>query len=139
MGQSADYFLAPQPNAQPPDPQAKSAGFALWQAAGVPIFQVNIQGGAHYEWSLLPGFPASDWIPGQNEGGWGQPLARHYTLAWMDRWLKVRGEPGYDDADERLLADADWRERMSFYYPSARDYPDRKKKRQVLADIRKGC
>jgi dienelactone hydrolase len=138
MGQSADYFLAPTPNSQPPDALAKSAGFLLWQDAGVPAFQVQIQGGAHYEWSLLPGFPTSDWVPG-SDGGWGQPLARHYTLAWMDRWLKVKGEPGYDDADARLLDDAAWRERMSFYYVSSRDYPARDGKRRVLADIRKGC
>jgi hypothetical protein len=138
MGQSADYFLAPTANAQPPDPQAKSAGFNLWVAAGVPAYQVQIQGGAHYEWSLLPGFPASDWEPG-GAGGWGQPLARHYTLAWLDRWLKLPGEPGYDSADARLLADADWRERMSFYYPSSRAYPARDSSPRVLGDIRKGC
>ena len=139
MGQSADYSLVPVPNREPPDPQAKSAGFLLWQAAGVPVFQVQIQGGAHYEWSLLPAFPASDWIPGSDEGGWGQPLARHYTLAWMDRWLKAEGEPGYDNADARLLADADWRERMSFYYDSSRDYPSRDGLRQMLLDLKRGC
>jgi hypothetical protein len=138
MGQSADYFLAPTPNAQPPDPQAKSAGFNLWVAAGLPAYQVQIQGGTHYEWSLLPGFPASDWEPG-GTGGWGQPVARHYTLAWMDRWLKKKGERGYDDADARLLADADWRERMSFYYPSSRSFPDRTGTRHVRGDIRRGC
>jgi hypothetical protein len=138
MGQSADYFLAPTPNTQPPDPDAKSAGFLFWQGAGVPAFQVQIQGGAHYEWSLLPTFPTSDWIPG-SDGGWGQPLARHYTLAWLDRWLKKKGEIGYDDADARLLDDAAWRQRMSFYYRSARDYPPRKGERQVAGDIRRGC
>lgn len=139
MGQSADYFLAPAPFAQPPDPLAKSAGFAAWVAAGVPAFQVQIQGGAHYEWSLLPGFPASDWVPGADEGGWGQPLARHYTLAWLDRWLKVPGEPGHDDADARLTDDAGWRERMSFYFDSSRDFPGRDGVPRRAARIRQGC
>jgi hypothetical protein len=139
MGQSADYFLAPSPNTAPPNPDAKSAGFLLWQSAGVPAFQVQIQGGAHYEWSLLPTFPTSDWIPGSDTGGWGQPLARHYTLAWMDRWLKKGGEPGFLDADARLTDDAAWRERMSFYYRSSRDYPDRDGVRQVRNNIRSGC
>jgi hypothetical protein len=139
MGQSADYFLAPAPNAQPPDPQGKSAGFNLWREAGVAAFQVQVQGGAHYEWSLLPGFPASDWVPGEDQGGWGQPLARHYTLAWMDRWLKLPGEPGYADADARLLDDAAFRERMSFYYASSRAYPSRDGRWQVRADLRRGC
>ncbi len=139
MGQSADYFLAPTPNTAPPNPDGKSTGFLLWQSAGVPAFQVQVQGGAHYEWSLLPTFPTSDWIPGSDIGGWGQPLARHYTLAWMDRWLKKGGEPGFLDADARLLDDAAWRERMSFYYRSSRDYPARDGGRQVLGDIRRGC
>jgi hypothetical protein len=140
MGQSADYFLAPTPNTQPPDADGKRAGYLLWRDAGVPAMQLNIQGGAHYEWSLLPGFPTSDWIAGQDTGGWGQPLARHYTLAWLDRWLKKGGEPGFDDADARLLDDAAWRERMSFYYKSSRSFPGRGNARHdVRDDIRRGC
>ncbi len=138
MGQSGDYFLAPTPYTEPPDPDGKRAGFLNWQASGVPAMQVNVRGGAHYEWSLLPGFPATSWEAG-GDGGWGNPMARHYTLAWFDRWLKLPGEPGYETADARLTADADWRERMSFYFPSSYDYPARDGTRQHCEDILREC
>jgi len=132
MGQSADYFLAPSPYTSPPDPQGKNAGFNGWAEAGVPTYQVNVRGGTHYEWSLLPGFPTSSW-------DWGNPMAEHYSLAWLDRWLKVPGEEGYDTADARLLSDADWTDRMSFYFTSARAYPSRDGTMQTCADIKAGC
>jgi len=119
MGQSGDYYLAPTPYTSPPDPQSKKLGFNRWRDAGIPAYQLQIRGGSHYEWSLLPGFPTSSW-------DWGNPLANHYTLAWLDRWLKLDGEAGYRDADARLLADGDWRDRLSFYFPSARAFPDRR-------------
>ncbi len=146
MGQSADYFLTPTPYTSPPDPDEKRAGFLSWRDAGIDSYQVNIQGGTHYEWSLLPTFPASDWEPG-GDGGWGNPLARHYTLAWLDRYLKEEGEPGYDDAVARLLDDdglgpdgaATWRDRLSFYFTSSRDFAGRDGTRHVCEDIRAGC
>jgi len=144
MGQSADYFLTPAPYTTPPNEEDKNGGFENWRTANVPSFQVNIRGGTHYEWSLLPQFPTSSWQagvidPGADSSGWGQPLAQHYTLAWMDRWLKLPGEPGYDSADTRLQADADWADRMSFYFPSRRAYPDRAGTPQVCEDIASGC
>ena len=132
MGQAGDYFLTPTPYTQPPDPQAKKAGFNRWAASGVPTYQVQVRGGSHYEWSLLPGFPATSWK-------FGNPMAGHYTLAWLDRWLKTEGEAGYKDADARLLADADWRDRMSFYFPSARAYPDRRGVWHRCEDIASGA
>ena len=57
----------------------------------------------------------------------------------MDRWLKRPGESGYDDADARLLAEADWHERLSFYYASARDFPTRGGGMQRCEDLRAGC
>ncbi len=138
MGQSADYWLTPQPKTSPPDPLEKSPGVALWRDAGLPVFQIQIQGGTHYEWSLMPTLPTSAWEPG-GDGGWGQPLLRHYTLAWFDRWLKLPGETGYADADARLLDDARWRPQLSFYYLSSRDFPDRQGQRQVCDDLRGGC
>ncbi len=138
MGQSADYWLAPQPKLSPPDPLEKSPGVELWRSAGVPVYQVQIQGGTHYEWSLMPSLPTSAWEPG-GDGGWGQPLVRHYTLAWFDRWLKQPGEPGYADADARLLDDAAWLPRLSFYYLSSRDFPGRDGRQQVCEDIAAGC
>jgi hypothetical protein len=66
-------------------------------------------------------------------------MADHYTTAWLDRWLKVEGEPGFADADDRLLDDAAWRDRMSFYFPTARAYPDRSGTWQRCADVAAGC
>lgn len=132
MGQSADYGLVPTPFTSPPNPEARNAGFNKWKEAGVPTYQVNVRGGSHYEWSLLPGFPTSSW-------DWGNPMAEHYSLAWLDRWLKSAGEPGYDDADARLLSDAQWTDRMSFYFTSARHFPTRSGSLQDCADIKSGC
>ncbi|MEO6028519.1 MAG: hypothetical protein ABIR79_16760 [Candidatus Binatia bacterium] len=54
----------------------------------------------------------------------------------MDRWLKRVGEPGYGDADVRLLADADWCDRYSFYMRSARTFPDRAGQIHTTEDVR---
>jgi hypothetical protein len=132
MGQSADYGLVPTPFTEPPNPQGKNAGFGAWRDAGIPSYQVNIRGGSHYEWSLLPGFPTSSW-------DWGNPLADHYSLAWLDRWLKLPDETGYENADARLLADADWEDRMSFYFHSARFFPTREGTLHDCDDIKAGC
>ncbi|MGH2694409.1 MAG: alpha/beta hydrolase family protein [Actinomycetota bacterium] len=132
MGQSADYGLVPVPHTSPPNPQGKNSGFNAWKQAGVSSYQINVRGGTHYEWSLLPGFPTSSWE-------WGNPLADHYSLAWLDRWLKLPGEAGYDDADARLLNDAAWVDRMSFYFDSARFFPTRTGAWQDCADIKAGC
>jgi hypothetical protein len=66
-------------------------------------------------------------------------MAEHYSVAWMDRWLKRPDERGYGDADARLLADAEWCPRYSFYLRSARTFPDRKGKMHVAEDIRADC
>lgn len=143
MGQSGEYGLAPTPFLQPPEPDAHKDAFKAWQAAGVPVFEFTIRGSTHYEWSLLATFPTTSWCPqivdGECVGGWGNPMAKHYTLAWLDRWLKLPSEPGYGDADARLLDDAGWQERYSFYYRSARSFPDRRGTAQRCEDIRAGC
>ncbi len=127
MGHSSEYGLTPVPFLEAPEPEGHKRAFTAWQAAGLPVFQLTIQGSSHYEWSHIPTFPTSSWCPevvdGHCAGGWGLPLAEHYTLAWFDRWLKLPSEQGYATADARLTADNDWFERMSFYYRSARDYP----------------
>jgi hypothetical protein len=129
----------------PPDPEGHKAAYAAWRDAGVPVFELTIQGSSHYEWSLLPSFPTTSWCPdaasGQCRGGWGQPMAEHYTLAWMDRWLKRSVEPGFRDADARLLDDTgpQGRTKMSVYYRSARAFTDRRGRVQVCEDIRAGC
>lgn len=133
MGQSADYF-AGVPKTSPPDPAAKLGGFRSWRDAGVPAYQVNVRGGTHFEWSLVPTFPATSWE------GWGNELADHYSLAWFDFWLTERGDgPGegsppdhaavsdgedpVEDAESRLLESDPWHDRLSFYYTSARYFP----------------
>jgi hypothetical protein len=153
MGQSGDYFLTPTPYSSPPDPDDKRTGYLSWVEAGVPSYQLVVEGGTHYEWSLLPTFPATAWEPG-GDGGWGNPLARHFTVAWLDRWLKVAGEPGFADADARLLdvdarPDADdlqggttvasWCERLSFHFTSSYTFPDRDQVQHGLDDIGATC
>lgn len=144
MGQTSEYGFTPTPSPSgPPDPEEDKTAYAGWVAAGVPVYQFTIQGSSHFEWSPIPSFPSSSWCADTSAercgGGWGQPMAAHYTLAWFDRWLKRPGESGYDSADARLLADADWQERYSFYTRSARHFPDRGGKAQVCEDIRAGC
>ena len=145
MGQTADYGLAPVPNTEAPDPEGKKTAYAAWKKAGVPVFQFTIQGGTHFEWSQIPGFPATSWCPMVDKnrcvGGWGNPMAQHYSLAWFDRWLKHSNEVGYKTADARLLDDdgAQGRNKMSFYYRSARSFPDRGGGSHVCEDIRAGC
>lgn len=145
MNQAGEYGLTPFPFTRPPDPEGHKQAFAKWVAASMPVFTLTIQGSSHYEWSLLPTFPASSWCPstatGACAGGWGNPLAQHYTLAWFDRWLKKPGEIGYDDADARLLDDdgEQGRGKFSFRYRSARAFPDRSGNLHVCEDIRAGC
>jgi hypothetical protein len=107
-------------------------GLEGWRDAGVDTYQVNVRGGTHYEWSLIPSFPATSWASG-NE------LADHYSLAWLDRYLKRPNEPGYHTADRRLLADDAWRDELSFYYRSARDFTTRNRQVRDCPDIKSGC
>jgi hypothetical protein len=140
MGQSADYFLAPSPKTSPPDPEAKLGGFQSWRDAGVSTYQLNVRGGTHYEWARVPTFPTTDWE------SWGNELADHFSLAWLDRWLKQPGDPGFGTATDRLLEldEAPWQERLSFYYRSAYDFvgrgaPGSNGARQVCTDPAVGC
>ncbi|MCH8543173.1 MAG: hypothetical protein LAT61_06365 [Alcanivorax sp.] len=129
MIQDSEYGLTPVPFAQPPEPRSQLGPFEAWQRAGVPSMSFTIQGSSHYEWSLLPSFPTSSWCPqvvdGRCQGGWGLPMAQHYSLAWLDRYLKLPGEVGFDTADQRLLADEDWQARLSFYFEADRDFVTR--------------
>ncbi|HEY8740139.1 MAG TPA: hypothetical protein VIN56_06080 [Candidatus Dormibacteraeota bacterium] len=137
LGSSNDYSLVVMPYTSAPDPEGKKQAFTAWEKAGVPTVQLVIQGATHYEYSLLPDFPVP--FPTSNWKTWGNPFADHYSLAWIDRWLKKPNEPGYADADQRLLQDSAWGNRMSFYFRSARDFPDRAGTRHVCQDIRAGC
>jgi len=143
MGQTSEYGIGGTAKMAPPNIEGHKGGYNGWKEAGVPVYQLTIQGSTHFEWSLIPTFPSTSWCPevvdGQCAGGWGRPLAEHYSLAWFDRWLKAPGEPGFDTADARLLADADWVERYSFYSKSARAYASRDGAFQLCEDIRAGC
>lgn len=143
MGQTSEYGIFGGPHSEPPDPESHKGGFTGWQLAGVPVYQFTIRGSTHFEWSNIPTFPTTSWCPdaaaGNCAGGWGLPMADHYSLAWLDRWLKRPGEPGFSDADARLLADSDWRERLSFYYRSARHFETRAGAPARCEDLGAGC
>ena len=145
MNQSSEYGLTPTPFRQPPDPASHLVAFKAWSDAGLPVYSLTVRGSSHYEWSQIPTFPTTSWCADTSkqmcEGAWGNGLARHYSLAWFDRWLKKSGETGYEDADARLLSDdgEHGRNKMSFRFTSARDFPDRDGQRQVCGDIRAGC
>ena len=145
LGQNSEYGLTPAPFDAPPDPDSSIVAFRLWQAAGIPVYEQTVRGSTHYEWSLIPTFPTTSWCPTPETeacvDGWGQPFGEHYTVAWFDRWLKLPGEIGYDDADDRLLDDegVNGREKYSYHFFSARDFPDRSGFRQRCGDIRRGC
>ncbi|SEQ97576.1 hypothetical protein SAMN04488038_11374 [Solimonas aquatica] len=143
LEQQSEYGLVPTPFLTQPAADSHLSVYQAWRAQNLPVMQVTLRGSTHYEWSLLPAFPASSWCPqivdGRCSGGWGQPLAQHYTLAWFDRWLKQPGEAGYADADARLLDDASWADRMSFHFHSARSFVLRDGQRADCADIRAGC
>ena len=146
MGLAGDYFLTPTPYTEPADPDAKRLGFLDWQEAGLPTAELVVEGGTHYEFSLIPTFPTTSWEAG-GDGGWGRPLVEFYTLAWFDRWLKTDGETGFATADDRLLGEETagpddgptWRQRLSFHHRSSRDFPGRDGRVHVCEDIRVGC
>lgn len=145
MGHTSEYGLAPVPFTQAPDPEEHKTAYTAWKKAKVPVFQITIRGSTHFEWSQIPGFPATSWCPNVENnrcvGGWANPMAQHYSLAWFDRWLKQPDEVGYDTADARLLDDngVQGRNKMSFYFRSARSFNDRNGKAHVCEDIRAGC
>jgi len=146
MSQGSDYGVLVSPFLAPPDPdQRLKLGFNAWSSAGVPVYDMTIRGSTHLDWSLLLGLPATSWcasvLNGHCEGGWGMPTARHYTVAWFDRWLKSPGESGYASADDRLTAlDGEFgRERMSFRYRSAYNFPRRAGAKAVCMPLRPAC
>lgn len=143
LGINGEYGLSPQPFTMPPDPLKTSANYRYWRDAGVPAVEMTIRGGTHYEFSLLPTFPATSWCPdpasGSCRNGWGNALTEYYTVAWFDRWLKTAGEIGFDDAEARLLDDASQAPKLSYYYVSARKFPLRNGQTAVCEDMRRGC
>lgn len=146
MSQGSDYGVLVTPFLAPPDPDERlKLGFNAWTSAGIPVFDITIRGSTHLDWSLLLGLPATSWCAsvdkGYCDGGWGMPTARYYTVAWFDRWLKSPGESGYTNADDRLTAlDSELgRDRMSFRYRSAYDFPRRSGSQAVCQSLRPAC
>lgn len=138
MGQTSEYGIVNAPNTEPPAVDAHLGGFDAWTDAGVPVSQFTIRGSTHFEWALISttpvvNFSATSWVD------WGRPMAEHYSLAWMDRWLKVPGEVGHADADARLADDATFCPRYSFYSASSRRYPERSGVVVDDADVRATC
>jgi len=86
----ADDFFFPTIPAEVPDPAGKLAAFDRWRAAGTDVMVIAQRSSTHLEYTSAPVLPASQY---------GQDVARYYTLAWFDRYL--RGDPA---AEERLLA-----------------------------------
>lgn len=142
---SADYGFAPAPYPAPPDPDAHNLVMGLWQDAGIPFYSLTFQGTTHFDYSQIATFPSTSWCPdpasGVCEDGWGAPAIVYYSVAWFDRWLKLPGEIGFADADQRLVDDAgpQGASKMSFRFLSARDYSDRSGKSQRCENIRAGC
>lgn len=145
MGQSSEYGIGGVAFTQPPDASAHLGAYEAWKSAKVPVYVITVRGSTHFEWSLIPTFPATSWCAdtssGACNGAWGNALAQHYSLAWMDRWLKKPGEPGYKTADARLLDDGgpDGIDKFSYHFTSARSFPDRHGTLRQCEDIRKGC
>lgn len=145
LSMHADYGLLPVPYAAPPDPGNDQITVEAWRASQLPVMSLVMRGSTHLDFSLAPGLPATSWCPhpeqGLCEGGWASPAIVHYSVAWFDRWLKKPGEPGYDDADSRLLDDVGEQgaNKLSFRYHSSRDFPDRGGIWHHCENIRAGC
>ncbi len=129
LGFTSEYGFTPVPFVRDPARDEHLGGFQDWAAAGVPVVQMTIAGTTHLDYSLGHLLPASSWCPRiENNacvGGWARPMVTHYTVAWFDRFLKLPGEAGFADADARLLDDAQWAERLSFHFASARRFTTR--------------
>lgn len=129
LGFSSEYGVTPVPFLRKVPRDEHLNGFRDWTAANVPAFNITIAGTTHLDFSQGPALPATSWCKEVKNnacvGGWARPMMTHYTVAWFDRYLKVAGEKGFDDADARLLDDASWAERMSFHFASARKFRTR--------------
>ena len=63
---------------------------------------VSLRGSTHSEWSYIPYALTNPIAPLTNASSKGGQVSFHYTLAWMDRWVK--GGSGKRAAQDRLLA-----------------------------------
>jgi dienelactone hydrolase len=144
IGFSNDYSLVPEPYTGDPDPLGRNTGFAAYRAAGVDSMQVDIRGGTHYEYSLIPG----NTVPVFGTATFrGIDLATWYTIAWFDKYVK-----GAAHADGRLLTtrwlhDAPTAKvdpngdgnMLSFYLRSQYDFHTSDGTEVTCDDMRGGC
>ena len=99
MGQSADYFFAPEPSPTArPEFDSSVQTFLRFRTAGVDAMQVALRSSTHLEWTFVPYI-----LPASRKG---ERVAMHYTLAWFDRYLKgdVSSERGRARRDARVMA-----------------------------------
>ncbi|MBX7160695.1 MAG: hypothetical protein K1X95_10430 [Acidimicrobiia bacterium] len=75
----AEDVLFPTIRTRPPDPDSKLGAFGHWRDAGVDVMALTLRASTHLEFTSVPFLPAS---------AHGQDIARHYTLAWFDRYLR---------------------------------------------------
>ena len=101
MGQDAEVGFWPQAHATPPDPDAHNGTYRRFVEAGVPAMQVSLRGSTHLEWTYIPYL-----LTASSEG---ERVAMHYTLAWLDRWLKgeSHGRTGGEATPPGIRAQAD--------------------------------
>ncbi|MBA2505742.1 MAG: hypothetical protein H0V29_07335 [Thermoleophilaceae bacterium] len=141
LGMANDYGLTPQPNTSEPDPQSRNDASRKASAAGNDTAQVNIRGGTHYEYAVIPnpGFGAT--LRGLDKAGW-------YTLGWMHKYVKGDTLLG----DRMLLSDRWQRDKAegdidpdkdgntySSYLRSRIDIKRADGSKATCEDLRKGC
>jgi hypothetical protein len=82
MDQQADgYFLSPTFAPRAPDPTETLGSYQAWRKAGLDTQLLVVRGGTHLEWSHVPYHGPST--------RYGTALAAHYTVAWMNRWVRT--------------------------------------------------
>lgn len=150
MGISNDYGIDPTPNTSDPDPQAATAGFQAYKAAGIDSFQFVIRGGTHEESAFIPGMT----VPVLGLASLrGSDLVAWYSTAWFDKEVKCAdGSACEANADKRLLTDR-WRDDersgqvdnngdpnvFSFYKRSRYDFRTSSGDEVTCDDLRTGC
>jgi dienelactone hydrolase len=92
LGINSEYFFNPSSMSAPPDPQSKAGAFKQLATAGTDVMQIALRSSTHLEYTYVPYIlPASRL---------GERVAFHYTLAWLDRYVR-----GKSSAFGRLVAD----------------------------------
>jgi dienelactone hydrolase len=150
LGFSNDYGIAPSPNTSDPAPQSHNDGFKAYRRAGVASMQVNIRGGTHEEYAFIPG----QTVPALGLASYrGMDMQSWYSRAWLDRYVKCRGDKRCKrNADRRLLTDR-WRHDplgkrvdnhgdgnlFSFYLRSRYAFRTGAGERVRCPNMRKGC